>query len=248
MESQKKQKSRGVAVVLAVFLGGFGVHRFYLGHTVHGLIYLALCWTGVPYLLAWCEAIWWFMISRKSFCERYEISHEDKAPSEPKLLRSFRESQAWDGEVVLDSVLGYSGDMMGSGDDRQCNGLLVLTDRRVVFTGKRLMSEVFEQMPLSKVASVESRSNAMGLFTIKVHGSNNAIEFKTFMRDARDRIMKAIEERSSTAANVAPSADRARPVAPSAIEQIERLSALRDSGALTDEEFQAKKADLLRRM
>ncbi len=33
-------KDRTVAVVLAFFLGGFGVHKFYLGNNLAGVLYL----------------------------------------------------------------------------------------------------------------------------------------------------------------------------------------------------------------
>ena len=43
-----EQKSKLVAVLLAFFLGGFGIHDFYLGYTKYGIIkiVLSLC-TGV---------------------------------------------------------------------------------------------------------------------------------------------------------------------------------------------------------
>jgi hypothetical protein len=41
-------KSKGLAGLLALFLGGFGIHKFYLGRTGMGILYLLLCWTFVP--------------------------------------------------------------------------------------------------------------------------------------------------------------------------------------------------------
>jgi TM2 domain-containing membrane protein YozV len=41
-------KSQSVAALLAAFLGGFGIHRFYLGKIVSGILYLIFCWTGIP--------------------------------------------------------------------------------------------------------------------------------------------------------------------------------------------------------
>lgn len=41
--------SRGVAIVLCLFFGGLGIHRFYTGHMAIGVIYLftlGLCWCG----------------------------------------------------------------------------------------------------------------------------------------------------------------------------------------------------------
>ena len=38
--SSTSQKSKVVAALLCFFLGGFGIHRFYTGHTVLGIVYL----------------------------------------------------------------------------------------------------------------------------------------------------------------------------------------------------------------
>lgn len=50
-------KSQNVTVLLATFLGGLGIHRFYLGKTVSGIVYLLFCWTGIPGLIAYVEAL-----------------------------------------------------------------------------------------------------------------------------------------------------------------------------------------------
>lgn len=43
-----EQKSKWVAVLLCFFLGGFGVHDFYLGYNKYGIIKIVLtCCTGV---------------------------------------------------------------------------------------------------------------------------------------------------------------------------------------------------------
>lgn len=52
----KNLKSKTAAALLAIFLGGFGIHRFYLGQW-WGLFYLLLCWTGIPGLISFVEGI-----------------------------------------------------------------------------------------------------------------------------------------------------------------------------------------------
>ena len=64
-------KSRTVAVLLALFLGGIGAHKFYLEKVGTGLLYLLFCWTFIPGLIALCEAIRWLCMSNESFAERY---------------------------------------------------------------------------------------------------------------------------------------------------------------------------------
>ncbi|SDX51591.1 NINE protein [Eubacterium barkeri] len=56
-QSNNKPKSKVVAILLALFLGGFGIHNFYLGNIKSGIIQLLLCWTGVSYLWALIDLI-----------------------------------------------------------------------------------------------------------------------------------------------------------------------------------------------
>jgi hypothetical protein len=50
-------KSKGLAILLAIFLGGIGIHRFYLGHTTAGVLYLLFFWTLIPLILSLIDAI-----------------------------------------------------------------------------------------------------------------------------------------------------------------------------------------------
>jgi len=49
------QKNEVVGVLLAVLLGHFGAHRFYMGEIGWGIVYLAFCWTGIPTILGFIE-------------------------------------------------------------------------------------------------------------------------------------------------------------------------------------------------
>jgi TM2 domain-containing membrane protein YozV len=50
------RKSKVVAGVLALLLGGLGVHRFYLGQW-WGVFYLLFCWTFIPSIVSFIEGI-----------------------------------------------------------------------------------------------------------------------------------------------------------------------------------------------
>lgn len=50
-------KSKGVFVVLALLLGGLGIHRFYLEDWFLGFLMLAFCWTGIPMIVALFDII-----------------------------------------------------------------------------------------------------------------------------------------------------------------------------------------------
>ena len=44
-----------VGILLALFLGGFGVHHFYLRRTGLGVLYLLFSWTPIPWILGFIE-------------------------------------------------------------------------------------------------------------------------------------------------------------------------------------------------
>lgn len=65
------KKSRVAAILLAFFLGGIGAHKFYLGQTGQGLLYLCFFWTGIPALIALVEAIIYLTMSDAEFEAKY---------------------------------------------------------------------------------------------------------------------------------------------------------------------------------
>jgi TM2 domain-containing membrane protein YozV len=50
------QKDEVLGVLLALFLGSFGLHHFYLKQNGLGILYLLLFWTGIPGFLGFIEA------------------------------------------------------------------------------------------------------------------------------------------------------------------------------------------------
>jgi TM2 domain-containing membrane protein YozV len=61
-EYERARKDEVIGVLLAILLGGFGVHHFYLRRDGLGILYLIFSWTGIPTVVAWIEAF--FMPSR----------------------------------------------------------------------------------------------------------------------------------------------------------------------------------------
>ena len=53
----RPRKRRGTAVGLAFGLGWIGVHKFYLGRFVQGILYVALFWTFIPLIISFVEGI-----------------------------------------------------------------------------------------------------------------------------------------------------------------------------------------------
>ena len=72
-------KNRFIAALLAIFLGGFGVHKFYLGKW-NGIFYLLLCWTYVPVIIAFIEGVLYLVNGEEAFDKKYnkvQISQEN---------------------------------------------------------------------------------------------------------------------------------------------------------------------------
>ncbi|KHN56254.1 TM2 domain-containing protein [Pectobacterium fontis] len=67
----KGEKSRISAALFAFFLGGFGAHKFYLGKTGLGFLYLIFCWTLIPGIIAFIEFIIYLCDSDENFARKY---------------------------------------------------------------------------------------------------------------------------------------------------------------------------------
>ncbi|WP_422638304.1 TM2 domain-containing protein [Undibacterium umbellatum] len=67
-----KGHSRTTAGLCALFLGGIGLHKFYLGKPIQGLFYVFFCWTFIPAFIALFEGIRYLMMSDAEFQSRLE--------------------------------------------------------------------------------------------------------------------------------------------------------------------------------
>jgi TM2 domain-containing membrane protein YozV len=67
-------RNKTTAGLLALFLGGIGMHKFYLGQWVRGIVYLLFCWTFVPAIIGFVEAIFLFASSE----DRFQAAHGSK--------------------------------------------------------------------------------------------------------------------------------------------------------------------------
>lgn len=68
----KHAKNKVVAGLLAIFLGSFGIHRFYLGQW-WGIFYIIFIWTYIPSLIAFIEGIVFLVGSDEKWEQKYGI-------------------------------------------------------------------------------------------------------------------------------------------------------------------------------
>jgi len=54
-EIGKSRKNRTTALLITLFFGGLGGHRYYMGQVGMGILYTVFCWTFIPAIVAFIE-------------------------------------------------------------------------------------------------------------------------------------------------------------------------------------------------
>ena len=75
-------KDKLTAGLLAIFVGGLGIHKFYLGDSKKGVLYICLCWTGVPGILATIDGIKLLTMSDEEFNATYNSGEKKNDESD----------------------------------------------------------------------------------------------------------------------------------------------------------------------
>ena len=168
------------------------------------------------------------------------MSKQDK-----KHTGTFRQDKLMPDETLEAQLDGWLDKPSGQGGVIKHNGQFVLTNKRACFYSKAPFEEIFETIPLSKITSVET-SSLMGYRVLRLHTAHDDLEFKTLEPKAFfDKLLAHLERlRNQPAGGSAAPASSAESIT----DQIKRLGELRDAGFLTNDEFNAKKAELLARL
>lgn len=112
-------KSKTVAALLAIFLGSFGAHRFYLRSYRWGVLYFLLFWTLIPGILGIIEGVRYLLMDESKFTAKYadestselgtQSSHSQSAPKQrnknPPADFTMEVSIGSGGEVSVESQL-----------------------------------------------------------------------------------------------------------------------------------------------
>ena len=84
-------KDKNVAAILAFFLGGLGVHRFYLNQVGLGITYLLFSCTFIPALIACIDFIVFLAMSEESFNKTYNKGRQFQIIPKPSNTSSAHE-------------------------------------------------------------------------------------------------------------------------------------------------------------
>jgi Short C-terminal domain/Protein of unknown function (DUF2510) len=130
-------------------------------------------------------------------------------------------------------------------------GKLLAAPAAILVTGTRGGKDAYEMLPLAAVTSVSNRKDGLLYHVVTVQTAGGGVDFRVSREDAarfRQAMLDQLQARAKGAAVVPASAKVAEPSAPDPSTQLKQLAELRDLGILTDDEFAAKKAEILARM
>ena len=136
----------------------------------------------------------------------------------------------------------------GTYEDKQ--GIVALTDLRLVFLFHGIIGQAKEDFPLKLISSVQTKSGfATGEIKVHVSGNNAVISgiLKNDLEPLANAVRQGMAEQHAQAATSQPQAASAAP-ALDPYEAMQKMASLRDAGILSLEEFEAKKKELLDRM
>jgi hypothetical protein len=143
----------------------------------------------------------------------------------------------WDDEQV---------ERMLSGTYGGGTGLLVLTNRRLLFVKDGMMKKTLEDFPLDKISSIQW-SSGIALGKVIIFASGNKAEVGSVTKkDGKDLADLVRERIAGISRAAAPTPPAPPPVGTASVaDELRKLADLRDTGVLTDDEFAAQKARLL---
>ena len=70
---KKTSKNRTTAGILAICLGVFGIHKFYLNENKQGFLYLIFSFTWIPCILGIIDGITYLNLSDMEFDKKYRL-------------------------------------------------------------------------------------------------------------------------------------------------------------------------------
>jgi hypothetical protein len=152
----------------------------------------------------------------------------------------------------LPSLLGEGEEVMNvaQGMYADKNGLVAVTNCRVMFVEEGLMRSRLEDFPYGRISSVQTSTGwTAGDLTIFASGNKTLIT-RVMPKERVNEVGDYVRSRIS--AGEQPASTPVSPTAPAPppdiYEHLRKLGELRDAGVLSQQEFDLKKAELLERL
>jgi hypothetical protein len=126
------------------------------------------------------------------------------------------------------------------------NGVLVSTNRRLVFIDKGLLYGLkVEDFPLNKITSIQYETGLL-LGKINIYTSGNLATIDNVDKSAARTFSEFVRDKLSRLENIAPVSVNVPQT--DVLDQLEKLASLKSSGVLSEEEFNEHKKKLLERL
>lgn len=150
------------------------------------------------------------------------------------------------GNVSLDPGEKMEVDILSIKDKEPA--ILAITNIRIILIFKILMSEKIEQFPIKEIREHRIVRNGLSGGKLRISTLTRKFDidlnYKKETADTIDRVLMELEKGDSLKDTEECGGDSHQDI----IKQIERLAKLRDSGILSEGEFNSKKSELLKRI
>lgn len=249
-------KDKNIAGLLALIFGWLGIHRFYLGQPGMGIAYLIFCWTPIIWLIAFIDAILFFVMDKDVFDIKYNRQYVDKREYRRNIGQERRQrtqSREQERRTSTRTAKSRKADpYLKSGiekyKDFDFNGAIADFKKSLGVRPKSIKTHFYLACAYSMTEQADEgffhldKAVALGFNEIEKIKTMDALaflriqdEYDTFKANGFRLMQKNVD---------APEAERE--MDDLLLVKLKRLGELRDRGFISEEEFIKEKAKLLR--
>lgn len=263
-------KDKTLTGLLSLFLGWVGVHRFYLGQTKLGILYVILLFTGISAILGLIDAVIFLTMDQQDFDDKYnsnEASYERTARrrrrTSPQGRRNNQHPQYIDhrkqskdprrkppvasrkkNPFKLSGIQKYKDyDFEGSIEDFKKALAVNSTDVAVHFNLACAYSITEQAAKSLNHLDLAVKNGFVDFDKIKEH---DALAYLRIQDEFEGFVKNGYCLDTPMKAEPSPTIMEEPSISTDLLEQIKKLGELREKGFLTEEEFSAQKRRLLR--
>jgi TM2 domain-containing membrane protein YozV len=267
-------KDKTLTGLLALFLGAFGVHRFYLGQVKLGILYIFLLFFGISLIIGLIDAILFLTMDQATFDDKYNYKDnfgrtERRRPFPPKYNREERHQKYVDHRktakanrptpppVVIKKKNPYKQSGVQKYKDYDFEAAIADFKKALAIDSKDIA--VHFNLACAYSITEQAAKSLHHLSKAVEHGfvdfdkikEHDALaylriqdEFEEFVKNGY-RLNTAPTKQEETTTTTIDTVDDSA-ISTDLLDQIKKLGELREKGFLTEEEFVAQKRRLLR--
>ncbi len=248
-------KNKNVAGLFALFLGVFGVHRFYLGQTGLGILYALLLFTGISAILGLIDAVIFLTMDPEKFDRKYNRGASyDQRYRNRKYIDHRRQAQTHrrtppprvkrENPYKLSGIQKYKDYDFEAAIEDFRKALAVNSKDIAVHFNLACAYSITEQP--QKALEHLNKAVEHGFVDFDKIQNHDALAYVRIQDEYEAFVKNGFRLSLQSAAKDAVSSEEEPAVSGDLLEQIKRLGELREKGFLTEEEFIAQKRRLLR--